>query len=202
MASAKQKVSLPRRILHHKFYLILIIILLGVAGYFGYEKYAAWQNKRDFQQARAAIDSIYADIVRQVGPPDNSKRSNDCSRSYQEFTGYGNLTCDLNLELLYAVSDRNDATVHYKKIQTILGETSTLSTASKLSTDIIDKLVVSSYYHEAQDSYMLKSLKCTSKYVYDTPQDTYLSIEGLKNYLFIVIGCSGNAISQYYPLAY
>jgi len=159
-------------------------------------------NKRDFQRASRAIDSIYAEIVSQVGQPDNTKRSQTCSRTYQEFSGYGPPNCDVDIEFTYGVASLSGANKIYKSIQYIVTHDS-LKSVSPLSSKITRTLISDKYYSEAQDNYVFNSLNCTSKYVYDTPQDTFLTLKTNKDLksLYVVLGCSGAARQQYYPLA-
>ena len=51
----------------HKFYSLLVLIVLLISGVFVYQKVALELNKRAFAQARTTIDTVYADIVAQVG---------------------------------------------------------------------------------------------------------------------------------------
>jgi hypothetical protein len=205
MAQQKTKAPGPPNFFrrHIKLSGLILIIILGAAGIFIYEKVALELNKRAFQHARTAIDSVYADIVTQVGQPDNFKRTSTCSRSYQELTGYGNASCDVDTSFIYGETDSNEATSTIKKIQSVIKSNSRFNQTRPLSSNISDTLVVNSYYHGAQDFYKFDELDCTAKYVYDTPADTYLALSKSPNRktLFIIVGCSGLARDQYYPLA-
>ena len=64
----------------HKIYSLLILIVLLIAGIFVYEKVALELNRLAFKSAQHAIDTVYEDIVKGVGQPDNSKATNECSR--------------------------------------------------------------------------------------------------------------------------
>jgi len=69
-----------------------------------------------------------------------------------------------------------------------------------VSTQIITTGVVTTNYHGSQNFYRVNNLECTSKYVYNTPEETFLKLKHSGIPLFIVIGCTGPAKKQYYPL--
>src|SRR3989344_2898298 len=105
----------------HKIYSLLLLVVLLVAGIFVYEKIALELNKRAFANARTAIDTIYADIVKNVGQPDNYKHENSCSRPNQVY-GQGPLSCDVGISIIYALSNKDQASIIFKKVQTIMSQ--------------------------------------------------------------------------------
>ncbi len=173
------------------------------AGIFAYQEIALQLNKRQFEHARVAIDTVYADIVSKVGQPDNFKRENSCSVSYQEFDT-GRTSCSIDTSFIFAVKDKNEASSIFKKIQSVVDSDKHYFKISRPPSDSISSSPVAYfYYQEAQDYYYVTGLKCTIKYVYDTPKDTYLSLstgDGVKT-MFIVLGCDGSARSKIYPVA-
>lgn len=66
----------------HKYTMLLIIIGLLALGLVVQEHIAQVKNQHDFEQARAAIDNIYDNVVRNVGRPDNTEVKNYCSRAH------------------------------------------------------------------------------------------------------------------------
>jgi hypothetical protein len=180
---------------------IILVTFLGIAGIFIYQKIALELNKCNFQHARTAIDSVYADIVRQVGPPDDYKVIDLCSRRYQEFTGYGNLTCHIDKSFIYGVGDEAESNNLFKKIQKNIDLNNEFRSTQMRATSITDTLVVSTDYHTASDKYKIGSLDCVVNYVFDTPREIDLSIkEQTKKPFEITIGCFGPARQPYYPL--
>jgi len=199
MANRKEyKVSLlikSHRLLFTIF--LAALIALGIVGYAQYQKY---ENKLAFQDAQRSIDSIYEKVISSVGKPDISRRQNSCSRPSQEWT-LGPLSCSLNTEFVYAVNDRSEANEIHMKFQKIISSENQL-VAKKLSKEITDELVINTYYHSAFDSYTtLGGLDCAGKYVFDTPQDSFLHTSNGKKDLYIAIGCTGPAKIAYYTVA-
>jgi hypothetical protein len=185
-----------------RFVWFLGVAALIIVGFLVYQYISTQLNKRDFQQARAAIDTIYADIVARVGQPDNSKRTNDCSRPSEEFT-QGPLSCSVGTDFIYGVDNEQQANQLFKQIQAIIAAHPELFKSTKpLSSSITDTLVVNTYYHSAEDYYSRGgNMDCFNKYIYDTPREIDLSvINPSQKPLQINIDCSDWAKAQYYPL--
>lgn len=194
--------SLFRGARTHRIITAVIFIAILVAGYFVYEAVAFRVNKHAIEQTRAAIDSVYSDIVVQVGQPDNYKQTNDCSRSYQEFTGYGDITCGIDTILNYGVNNEAEANNLVSRIQTIISRNGSFNLTAPKSASITDRFVVNTSYHAASDSYKANGLNCKVNYVFDTPQETFLKISDNNKKVFeVTIGCYGPARGLYYPLA-
>lgn len=186
---------------HKKSLLALIIIVVLIAGYWIYGQVSTYTNKRDFQQAREAIDSIYKNVSKSASIPDNYSRNNVCARSYQELSGYGEITCDVETSFIYAVPNKAEAQDKINLIQKNINQKAkTLKPTKPINTNIETTGVVSKDYYGAQNFYKYGSLDCTSKYVYNTPDDTFLKLKSPGIPLYVVIGCTGPAKKLYYPL--
>lgn len=183
----------------HKFYSLFLLIAILVVGIFVYEKVALELNRRAFSQARAAIDTIYADIVAQVGQPDNSKRSNTCSRPNVVF-GQGSLSCDISTSFIYGVTNEDQANNVFKKTQQIVGQQKTFKPVM-LEPAITSAPVGNTIYTSATDRYKAaRGIDCTMSYWYDTPRQTDLEINDKSKKTFeIMLNCNGWAKDQYYP---
>jgi cbb3-type cytochrome oxidase subunit 3 len=189
-----------RLVRNHKFFGLLILLILSVAVFWSVRTYQKHQNKVAFQQARAAIDEIYADIVAKVGQPADSRNENECSRPNQEFT-QGPLSCAVGTSFIYAVGDRDEAIQKYKDIQSVIkSRPDLLKPDGPWSTAIGDELVVNTYYHSALDKFKtLSGMQCFNKYVYDTPREMDLTTNS-DHSLQIYMDCSEFARQQLYPL--
>lgn len=200
MAPRKSKTHNPLLwIRGHKIISLLLFIVLPVAGFFVYEKVALELNKRAFVHARAAIDTVYADIVAQVGPPDNSKRVIECSTSHVTF-GQGPISCSVDTDFIYGVSDEGEAVALFRKIQAVISKNKQFKPTKALSLTITDQTVVNSAYHTASDEFSLDGLQCIVNYVFDTPREIFLTInDNSKKPLQVVIGCHGITRAMYYP---
>ena len=198
-ANTAHPISSIRR---HKIISFVILLVLGVIGFLVYSEIALQVNKHDFQQARSAIDTVYADIVHQVGQPDNFRRNNDCSRPNQEFES-GPLSCSVNTDFIYGVDNETNANDILAKVEAVISRHSNLLKATlPLSQSIKDSYVANTYYHRSVDYYKTnRGLACEVSYTYDTPGEIDLQIRNSSQKpLEISSGCSGFAEEQYYPL--
>ncbi len=187
----------------HKITSAVLLILILVGGFFVYQRVVLELNKRAFAHARAAIDTVYADIVSQVGVPDDSKTIELCTQRYQEFTGYSDTTCHIDKSFIYGVVDKTDANILFKKIQSIINSNSQFKPTRSPASSITDSLAVNTYYHAASDKYKASGLDCVVNYVYDTPREIDLGIKDKNKKPFeITVGCYGPARQAYYPLSY
>lgn len=185
----------------HKWASLGLLVIILSLGFWGYETYSRYTDKRSFENARAAIDVLYADIVSEVGPPDNYKHTNDCSRPsgvYEE----GPLSCSVGTSFIYGVDSQAEANSLYKKIQGTVARKSELFKPSQpLSAAIEDTLVVNTHYYSALDRYVSNSLPCTIKYIYNTAREIDLEIVNQDYKPFQVsISCSDFAKKEYYPI--
>lgn len=200
--SAKKQSPLSR-VRSHKFISFLIFIVLLIVGIFIYQKIALEINKRDFQKARSAVDSIYSDIVTQIGVPDNSKHANTCSRPNLTFEE-GLLSCRVSISFIYGVSDIGEAASKFALIQKTVNSNQIFKSTSTPATKIIPLQVGATVSSTALDHYTIPNtnMVCGVKYIYDTPSETNLRLlsEGprLKTF-YIIIGCDDWARAQYYP---
>jgi hypothetical protein len=180
---------------------VVTLVGLGVLTFWGYNTYQVRADKQRFEEARATIDSIYADIVTQLGEPDDYKRSNTCSRPYQEFTGYGAPQCDVGIIIVYGLENEEAANTNMKLVQESASKPPKFMSNSTLDPSIAESSVTNTIFNTASDSYNFKGLRCVINYVYDTPQETYLNIkDSTKKPFQVSIGCAGEAKSQLYKL--
>lgn len=196
MVKATEVTKKPKHI-----WLLAFGILLLLIG-FGYKAYVWYQlrsDKQRFTEASVLVDKIYSDIVTELGQPEDSKRTNSCSRPYQEFTGYGDPVCRVGVTVIYSVNDRSVANNYLSTTQRIIASNRRISLNGTLSRSIQDAIAINTEYHAATDNYYLNGLNCTSNYVFDTPSETFLKIKNDSNKPFqISFGCSGEAKSQIY----
>lgn len=193
--------SWPRK---HKWLFVLIIAVLAVGGFFVYEKVALELNRHAFQQASHAIDTIYADIVAQVGQPDNFRRSSQCSRPNQEFE-QGPLSCYMDIDFTYGLEDQAEGVNLNNKIKNIIAKhPDLLKPTPEPPSDIQVTPAPSNYSDSAL--YWYKSdggLQCTYGYAYDNPNKTHLKLldtHAMLKTFYGTVGCAGNAKNTYYSL--
>lgn len=181
--------------------LFLALIVLVFGGLWVYSKVSFELNKRAFEQARVAIDEIYADIAKGVGRPDDSKQSNYCG-SFRGVYGSGPTACYLDTSFMYGISDQAESKIFIEKIRnTINLRYDLLKFAPELSTSSQAVMTTPEIGGKITHTYTTKSkLECSVSYLYDPTFDTGLKLEELdKKQLYVSINCSGDSRGDYYP---
>lgn len=201
MAQQKSKTYNPLPwIRTHKFLALLLAIVILIAGVFVYERVALEMNRLAFKSAQHAIDSIYADVVAHVGPPDNSKHENFCSRPSQVY-GQGPLSCTVSTSFIYGRANLSDANTSFNQIQNTISKSGLLFPV-ELEANITSAPVANTIYTSATDRYRTREkMDCTVSYWFDTPRQIDLDIaDKSKKSLEVIVGCNDWARLQYYPL--
>ena len=206
----EKKRSLREQIAHHAFFAwpwrhkwIIIPAAFVIAIFFilVYQAVDLRQNRAAFVQARAAIDTIYADIVAQLGPPDNYRRTNSCSRPSQEFE-QGPLSCDVSTDFIYGVDNQAQANQLTKQIRSVIHQSGLLIATPAPRSDIYATPAPSNYVGSENDYFKtVDGLGCSIKYSYDLPQEIGLKLNNSRKKVFsIAFGCSDYAREQFYSL--
>ena len=187
----------------HKLVSLVLAIILLVVGFFVYEKVALELNRLAFKSARHTIDTVYTDLVNEVGPPDNSKTINECSRSHVAI-GDGPLSCSVNTSFIYGVSNRSEADQLMNDVQKVVKKhTNTFKSVSAPPSFIDITPAISDVNNSKVNYYSVAGLFCAIKYVYDTPRESDLILQNSRDKIpyFIAITCSADARAIFYPLA-
>jgi hypothetical protein len=201
MANSKTKRSWLGWAWRHKTLSLFALVIVAAGAYVGYNHVQTSNNKRNFQQARAAIDSVYDDAIRNVGKPDNAEEKSFCSRSHKEFSS-GDLTCEVDTNFIYAVSNEEEANNVMGKIQQSTYTVAGLKKKETAVKKINDFNILNVPYHTASDSYSYNGLNCVIGYVFDTPREMDLKVnDDSKKSFEINMSCSGPAKQQYYRMA-
>lgn len=167
--------------------LIIGILVVLVAVFFAYSYLSVQANKKTFEQARSAVDNIFSQTTKTLGSPDASKRVSSC----------GSSQCTVYTSFVYGVVDKNQAENDFRTIQGNIKGQDSFVPAKNLPTRITTTALG---YHSAQGVYNFKSLSCTAKYLYDTPQATLLKQKDKsKKPFYVEIGCTGSAKKDFYP---
>lgn len=187
----------------------LLIIAAAVAlplGIFAYGKYSARQDRQKFEQARAAIDSVYADIVAQVGPPARHKSDQSCDYASSEF-GKGPLGCSIYMAFAYAVKDASQATQLAKKVNSTAANRTDLFAISYSNTNQslpFSPLKDAHDYQIVSNDYLGKKsrLDCYLISTYAHKDSLYLSIttKNSEENLSVLLGCKGPVKEEIYPV--
>lgn len=161
------------------------VFVVLIAGFFIYNYMGVQANKKNFQEARSTIDSIYSSTTATLGNPDASKRLSFC----------GGYQCTVDTSFVYSVSDKNQANEYFTKIQSQIKKQSSFVSAKPLSTSLASL----DGFDIAQDLYSDGKLSCTAKYTYNPPQVTLLKVKSAASKPFYVeLGCTGTAKRAFY----
>lgn len=187
----------------HKILTQVILLVLLVLGGIAYQLIALELNKRTFQHARVAIDDIYADIVTQVGSPDNFRHSDTCSQSYVEsvFTTKGPIGCSVNTVFIYGIQNESQASLLLKNVQTAIINHDKLFRPTKTSSSKLTTVsTISGIYKAAEDTYKSFGLDCIINYIYNAPEEVELPLKNASMKPFeVFMGCYGSARAMHYP---
>ncbi|HEX5447801.1 MAG TPA: hypothetical protein VFW90_01205 [Candidatus Saccharimonadales bacterium] len=170
--------------------LVLILICLVYAAFHSYRVYA---DNRKFSQARTAIDTAYADIVKTLGQPDNITRLQSCDKTSANLRS--SVTCSVETDFIYGVTNHNQANVILRQVQGTIAKSGLFRLSGKASGQITDSLVYDSLYHDALDRYSgPHHIACSVKYSYNTPDEVTLSLSrGHQKPLEVFFACSAKA---------
>ena len=186
--------------------ILIFFLIVVVGGFVAYRQYSVWTDKQKFEKAQASIDTLYADIVVRLGPPNNYEHNQSCGRPNQKFE-QGPLSCNVGLHFVYAVSSRDEGDILFDAIYSIASSRTDIiqsisSPESKLRESSVGNSL--STWTSAYNQFIEKSsgLKCVMKSVYDTPEDTFLELKNSpdKKNFYTTIGCADKARRGYYPI--
>jgi hypothetical protein len=178
----------------------LLFVVLLFLFWLPVHAYRVHAENQKFIQTRAAIDTAYEQIEKNLGQPDNLKRTSSCSKQSKQIFNT-KLLCTAGTNLIYGVVSRSQADILVSQIQKIITGTK-LFKALSAPAHITDSLVYDTYYHDALDTYRgPHSIGCSVKYSFDTPEETDLSINSSKKLPFeVFMSCSAEAKRAVYPV--
>ncbi len=186
----------------HKVLTVLIAISVLAFGVLAYEKITLEQNRRAFIDARKAIDIVYVDIVKQVGQPDNFRRSNTCSRPSMEFQR-GPLSCDVSTDFIYGVSNKEEADQLKAKIQAVFKQHGDILIPSPAPPSDIHPIPAPGNNTDSSNDFYKskKGLDCSVKYTNNRPDEISLKLgTGNLKIFSTTTGCGGSARTEFYSI--
>jgi hypothetical protein len=206
---AKSRAGKQKRFLtlikKYKIVSVFIVAVLLLLVCVIYSQIQAINEKARFEQARASLDKVYADIVKEAGKPDAEKKTQRCTYGSRKY-GKGPLGCSVSVNFVYGVknvieakklTDRIDISIGKNK--SILTKTYTSKDLNPFSTEYEWKIVqeIGSDYTDIKSG-----LSCTLSYIYapnSTSFHTIISVKAAKN-MSVVLVCGGSAKVEHYPV--
>src|SRR3990167_1187147 len=183
----------------HKILTFLGVVALVVVVFFVYLRIDLELNKRAFQQASKAIDTIYADIVKEVGPPGDKNDSSRC-RGFRGVYGEGPLSCYLDKNFVYPVKNKSEADQLRVKIQDIVMQQDRFIRQPTPSNTInypkadSDSAPFTEYYR------FKGGIECIVNYIYNPTFNSSLGLKDPETYkqFYVSFSCSGPANAKYF----
>jgi len=177
------------------FALLLVVVLLGVLAFIGVNKLIIYNQKKQFDQAEKSLDTLYTDIVKNVGQPTSVNKDNHCS--YQSTAwGNGDRGCSVGVDAYYDnISNKQEAIATARNIESRLENISYVSILRKLSENE-DTYVKPGNYSSSDDiKFKDQNLKCYVSYVLDK-KELYSENATLR----VSMNCYGDAKAEFYPV--
>lgn len=183
----------------HRKTMWLLLIVLAALLYLLIHAYRGWADTRRLHSSRAAIDSVYTDITKRLGQPDDLRTSNSCVKQ-------GNINtytlCTVETDFIYGASNQNLANVFLGQIQKVIGaHRNAFKPTRKLSVHLGNALSVEAYTHDATDYYRGPyGSACSVKYSFATPDEVDLSLRDPSLQPFeVFFSCSHKSVRAIYP---
>lgn len=218
--SKKSRLNLIRHWLReHKFKTLLLLIGLTWLIFLGYNRVLAWQEKKEYEKARLAIEALYADIENKIGKPNKTVRDSSCGYGSAKFTR-GPRGCSVSIKFTYNVSGPSDTTDRAKQIQGL-----TLKHFNITYSDFNIKFPFRSLDSEKErdassgmyiihneavadieksiPGFFVKGYRgCSLSFRYGKGDDYNLRTldDGAQENLMVRLGCGGDARAEHYPV--
>lgn len=203
----------------NKFKSLLAVLVFLFVALTLYNKVLAYQEKKEFEKARVAIEALYADIENLVGKPDKTDRISSCGYGSAKFTR-GFRGCNVSINFTYKVSGPDEAT---RRAQAVIKETRQHFNITYSDFDIklpfiplesekvvdpngggflISNEAGADIATNTNSNFYIKGNRgCSLSFIY-TRGDYYalpMPNDGSPEYLLVRLGCGGDARAEHYP---
>lgn len=169
--------------------LILAASVLGSIGlYFAYRQYAIVQDRKQFERAEVVVDQLYAGIVQVLGEPITNTKDKSCSYASAKFAR-GTRGCGINIASTYKISENMKPISYGRSAQKAI-----LNNGVSVSYSEVEGKSYASL-DPAYDAGLDIDTTATSKRCYAHIRETEKS-----SVVTILVGCSGRAQAEYYPV--
>lgn len=160
--------------LHKVVSILIAVAVLGLLIYGGMIVYEKWQ----FNKAEKALDSIYADIVSELGEPTEVTKDKSCGYSSAKYT-QGNRSCSIS----YLFKSNDEKAAYANKLYLAMSKSKHVS---KIDDSVYNYSPVLNYSFSFKTTE--SNLSCSVSVDQDKTDGTYG-----------VISCYGSAKKEYYP---
>jgi hypothetical protein len=164
-------------------------------------------DKKKFETARTSFESLYADIVKQVGAPDKVEWDNSCGYGSREFER-GPLSCGSSIVFAYPVNDNVEASNMAEKINAAIDNRQDifmLKFSNRGYTIPFVQIVDQNDARETDSDYTFmghSELHCSSsmKYINSSNPSASLTSTKQEHNLVAELSCGGEASSPHYKV--
>lgn len=88
--------------------ILISVLVIGILGFIGVNKLIIYNQKQQFDQAEKSLDTLYANIVKDVGQPTSMAKDKSCSYASTE-GGKGRRGCGTSYKIVYNSGSVNEA---------------------------------------------------------------------------------------------
>lgn len=204
-SSAKLIQKKPRWHSRHPILTVFAVLLLVLGLYLAVSSFVLSRQisaeRKQFMQAKSDLESVYADIVAQVGQPAQHQALQYCSYTSVEF-GRGTRGCDINHHLVYATQEP-DLLQSIVKLNRVISANPQVANFQSAQLGANDRPQVKEL--EVNDFTLKNNIKCYVDYWEfasgQLPYSARVQQSTVKNGLYIDLGCGGAAKAEYFPVA-
>ena len=204
--------------------ILIFFLIVVVGGFVAYRQYSVWTDKQKFEKAQASIDTLYADIVVRLGPPNNYEHNQSCGRPNQKFEqgplscnvglpsnyersqscgrpnqkyNQGPLSCNVGIGFVYALNEGSDPLELIQSIDNVISleQSGFKFNDSSLGNELTPPVIIKEYLNKPS------GMDCRIKYAYDSPQDIHLELKDNSigsSPLYVGLSCGSSARTEYY----
>jgi len=177
------------------FAVLLVVVLLGVLAFIGVNRLIIYNQKKQFDQAEKSLDTLYADIVKNVGQPTSMKKDKSCSYRSEKYS-QGERSCSVDIYMYFNdVNQQQDAMDLALRVEDSLMKNERINLTSTTAQN--NNPYVSSHDYNSSDGFKFKDqqLSCYSDYTLDK-QALFSDTKSFR----VTLSCYGNSRSEFYPV--
>lgn len=193
-----------QRAVKNKWWILAILLVIGAIGYGVYRDYSIKADKEKFEQAKASIDALYADIVATTGEPAKVEGGQTCG--YAEFkNSKGPLSCMVRIAFVYPAGNNSEATTTFRSMSQALNINSNFKVTFTNESEVIPFAELESKTEQKEIGMSIlegnSDIVCSFRLIYaDKERDShYLMTDTGSENISGLIACKDDAKAEHYP---
>jgi hypothetical protein len=175
--------------------ILIVVLAFGILGFIGVNKLIIYNQKQQFDQAEKSLDTLYTNIVKDVGQPTSMNKDDFCSYRSVEF-GQGDRNCSVGIYAYFSdITNKESALLIAKKTESALNQISNIEILRNL-TQNDDKYVSPGNYSSSSDfKFKDQNLECYISYTLNKSGSRSSSSS-----FGMGLSCYGPAKDEFYPV--